>query len=184
MKLKGYKPEHANIEIVVIPRGDNNNLVFKAQAILDMGPFDKLCPAPRPPTISYPDGSKKQDVEDAKFREKLLVYIKRRNSWMAINSLRATDDLEWEKVDYSDPETWHFYLDELQEFKLTPSEIELILQSIRDANGLNEEKIEEARKSFLAGLVAVQKEQFSLSTGQENIQSSEPVNDLESDHQV
>lgn len=181
MKLKGYKPENPNIEIVVIPRGDRPAFVFKAQAILDMGPFDKLCPAPRPPTISYPDGTKKRDIEDPKFRDKFVTYLKQRDHWICINSLRATDELEWEKVNYSEPSTWHHYIDELKEFKLSPSEIELILQAVRDANGLNEDKIEAARKSFLAGQAAELEKQSSPNTVQEIIQSLEPVNDLESD---
>lgn len=181
MRLKNYKPTNPNIETVVIPRGNNPPHVFLAQAVLDMEPFDKLCPAPVPPTIKYKDGTTAKDVEDEKFLTKLTEYIKRRDHWVAITSLRATPDLEWEKVDYSNPATWGCYIEELKEFMLSPNEINMILEAIRDANGLNEDKIEAARKSFLAGQAAALEKQSSQNTEQGITQSIEPANEQESD---
>lgn len=154
MKLKGIKPTSANTKIVVIPRGDGNDLVFKVQAVLDMEPFDKLCPAPIPPTIVRKDQSTALDVEDPKYKEKLTTWAKYKNAWMVIESLKATEDLEWETVDRSDPDTWDNYLDELKDFKLAVTEINIIMQAIAEVNGLDEDKIEEARKRFLASLEA------------------------------
>ena len=58
MKLAGRKIEGANVEYIVLPRGDGEPLVLKAQAILDYSPFDMLCPPPRPPTVLSLVGSR------------------------------------------------------------------------------------------------------------------------------
>lgn len=159
MKIAGYKPETPNISTVVIPREPPlQDIVFKVQAVLDQGPFDKLCPAPEAPTIVHKDGTKAKNTEDPVFREKLNNYVIKKSAWLFIQSLRATPDLEWEKVDYSNPETWHYYLEELRDFKLTDSEISVIYEAIHDVNGLNEVKMEAARKSFLAGRAVALKE--------------------------
>jgi hypothetical protein len=155
MKLKGYKPTDPNIEIVVIPRGDGNDFVFKAQAVLDLEPFEKMCPMPTPPYLIHKDGTEGLDIEDPQFQQKLKDYSLLKSSWMVIQSLKATPDLEWETVKASEPDTWKNWIDELKDFKLGEYEISLILNAVHSANGLDESKIDAARKRFLASQAAM-----------------------------
>jgi hypothetical protein len=43
MKIKGRKLETANEEVIVIPRGNDDAIIFKARAVLDMSVFEDLC---------------------------------------------------------------------------------------------------------------------------------------------
>jgi hypothetical protein len=151
MKLAGRKIEGANVEYIVLPRGDGEPLVLKAQAILDYSPFDMLCPPPRPPTVLRPGGVKSYNVEDPRYLESLMEHGRRRSAWIILTSLRlGTPDLEWETVDYGDPNTWSGYIDELRASGFSEVEIIRVVKGCMVANALDDSKLEEARKAFLA----------------------------------
>ncbi len=156
MKIKGVKPSDPNTEIIVIPRADGNDLVFKAQAVLDTSAFEALCKLPTAPHITVKGGESGQDFEDPEYLKKLQAHIKLKSDWITLKSLQATPDLEWEGIDMSKPETWSLYLDELRDFKLSDYEIRLIIQGVQSANGLDENKIDAARMRFLASQVVKQ----------------------------
>ena len=73
---------------------------------------------------------------------------------MILQSLRATDGLEWETVNYSDPTTWYAYKVELEKSGLTTADTSRIMSLVISANGLDQKKIDEATKAFLASQVA------------------------------
>ena len=149
MKIKGKKIEGANVEVVVIPRGNGvEDIVFKCQAILDMKDFDALCPMPEAPGIILAGGRRAKDTENLVFKEELEQYGKKRVSWMLINSLRATEGLEWETVVYNNSDTWNNYERELRDSGFTEGEIARIITGVMTANGLNEDRIQEARERF------------------------------------
>lgn len=179
MKINGKKIEGANIEIVVLPRGNGDDLVFKAAAVLDSSDFDKLCPRPITPSIMKKGGVTVQNVEDPVFKQSLLNYGKLRMSWMILQSLRATEGLEWEIVDYSDPGTWNLYEKELRDAGLVEMEITRLITAVMTANALNDEKINEARDRFLAGQQAQSLEQSSLKAELNSTQSGEPAKESE-----
>jgi hypothetical protein len=151
MKIKGKKYDTPNRELIVIPRGDNEPIVFTAEAVLDYEEFDATCPLPLPPIIQKPGGEKIQDIHDEQYRAKVEKHGKRRLAWTILKSLQATEDLEWETVDMKNPETWENYHQELKDSKFSVAEINSVIYGVLAANNLDEDKVEAARKSFLAG---------------------------------
>lgn len=151
MKLGGKKIEGANYEYVVLPR-PGGQLVFKAQAVLDMKRFDEMCPEPEAPSVMKPGGVKYKNIADPVYLESLKRRTQMRINWMVLQSLSATEGLEWETVDMSNPDTFQNYEKELVDAGLTQSERNRIVNAVLSANGLDESKIEEARQSFLASL--------------------------------
>lgn len=150
MKLQGKKPEKANYTIVVLPRTEGEDLVFKLGAVLEDKEFDELVPIPEAPTIVRPGGVKEKDHTDKKFMESFRKRWALKETWFFIHSLSATENLEFEQVDLKNPDTWEKVYDELKEFFITGPEIAILKSAAFDANSLNDSKIEEARKSFLA----------------------------------
>src|SRR4030042_3160573 len=147
MKIKGKKIEGANIEIIPILRSEGD-IFLKAQAILDMNEFDKMCPAPKPPkrkigTEDVPN------LKDVNYLKALDLHAENRLNWMIITSLKATEDLEWETIDLGDSSTWRNVRKELKDSGFTEFEINRIIAGVMTANSLNEAKLEEARERFL-----------------------------------
>ena len=68
---------------------------------------------------------------------------------MFLKSLSATEDLEWETVDMSDPDTWGNFAEELDAV-FTPAEQSAITDIVMSACGFNQDKIEEATRLFIA----------------------------------
>lgn len=157
MKIAGKKVTPPSIEVVVIPR-DNGNLVFRAQPVLDYSDFDKLCPEPKPPVVMKPGGKSIENVEDADYKKRIDEWATKKAHWMVIKSLGATEGLEFETVDVSDSDTWVNYQNEMTDSGLTHAEVAAIFEKVTSACGLNQNKIEEATKAFLAGQAAKPKE--------------------------
>lgn len=155
MKFQGKKIDGPKPEFIVIPRGENieDAVIFKAEAVLDYAEFNQLCPEPKPPTIMYRDGRKVLDTNDPKFKQSIDRHAERRMAWMVLKSLRNTPDLEWETVDYNNPETWMNYRKELEE-TFTQYECTLIIGGVMSANSMNEERMKQARETFLRSQAA------------------------------
>jgi len=156
MKINGKEVIGNMPEVVVIPKG-NEEFVFKATAILSYDEFDKLCPMPQPPTITKPGGVSYPNYDDKKYEAAVDEWATRKNAWMVLESLKVTDGLEWSTVVAGDPATWPNYMDELK-LVFTAAEINCIIDLIFVANGLDQKKIDEATKRFLAGEVKGQDE--------------------------
>lgn len=155
MKMNGRKIEKPNQEIIALPRSDGNDLIFIAQAVLSYEVFDKMCPPPKPAMKLKKGGEKEFDFNNPVYKEQLNQYSRKRYAWMILESLKATPNLEWETVDFGKPETWANYEKELQSAGVSDVEAQRIVQGVSDANCLNEGKIQEARKRFLAGTLEV-----------------------------
>ncbi len=128
----------------------NNDLVFWCQAVLNFDEFDAMVSEPKPIMVTRPGQSPTPDFAHPKFLESQLDYGLKKQNWLTIQSLQATPNLEWEKVNLSDPETWKLWSRELQDGGITLGEILKIQQKVHQVNGLDDDKFEEARKSFLA----------------------------------
>jgi hypothetical protein len=150
MKINGHVVNAMEPKVLVIPKG-NENIVFKAQPVLDYDEFDKLCPKPEAPGVLKPGGERFVDVRDSDYLKKLDIWASNRVHWMVLKSLSATPNLEWETVNMSDSTTWKNYADELTKSGFSNLELRMIVDMVITACGLNEEKIEQATKSFLAG---------------------------------
>lgn len=155
MKIAGRKLEGPNIETVVIPRQDGD-IVFKCQAVLSYDDFEKLCPMPTPPEVLKPGGVQSFNTEDPKYVEAVQKYSEQRTSYMVLQSLSATEGLEWGTVKMDDPSTWDNYTDEMAKAGLSDAECARIIHTVTSANGLNQKRIDEATERFLAAQVPSQ----------------------------
>ena len=158
MLLNGEKIEGPNVEVLVLPRGNNRpDVVFHFQAIIDNSPFEKMCPMPQPPVRIMKGGKKDPNFEDAGYKSEVALYHEKRIAWIVLESLKATPGLAWETVKADDHTTWIGYEKELKESGFSYIEVQRIQNSAFSANSLNESLVEEARKSFLLGLEAPSK---------------------------
>src|SRR4051812_7874133 len=139
MKLLGKKITGPNIEICVLPRGEDV-IVFKAQAVLDMSPFELMCGRPKPPVKIVKGGKRVDDFESPQYQLELDKYAQNRVNYMILKSLQATEGLEWESVDLSDPNTWANYNTELKEAGFSEIEVMRIVNATMVANCLSEDK--------------------------------------------
>ena len=149
MKFNGEKLDKPNVEVLVIPRNDKD-IVIKAQAVLDYASFEMLCPAPKPPVKMVPGGEKITNPEDPEYIKRIDDWAAKKSTWMILKSLEATPGLEWETIKKDDPETWDNYQKELEEAFFSDAEIGRIINTVSTACGLNQDKIDEAMKRFLA----------------------------------
>lgn len=175
MKISGEKLSGVNVEEIFIPR-QGKTLHFIAKGVNNLNDFDKICPKPKPPTRIKPGGVKVENVEDPTYKLALTRWGEQRFAWMIINSLRDTPGLEWEKVDYGDANSWTNWQAEMLESGFVDAEIQRIIAGVMSANGLNEARIEEARKSFLAIQEAHNEQSISLLGEQQGTPSGEPAN--------
>lgn len=150
MKLFGNKIECPNEVVLVLPRM-SENIVFRAKAVQDFDEFNKVCPEPLPPVRVTKSGRREAVLSDPDYVKAMQEYAQLRVSWLVLKSLQATPGLEWETVDMGRPETWNNYLVELKDAGFSVIEINRIISAVFEANSLDEEKLEAARKAFLAG---------------------------------
>jgi hypothetical protein len=150
MKMHGIKLECPNEVILVLPRQDGD-LVFKAKAVTDYAEFDTLCPEPKAQVRTIKGGVQQEMTTEPAYIRAINEHNQKRMCWIFIKSLQATEGLEWETVKYEDPNTWTNYIDELKASGFSAVEINRINTAVLQANCLDEEKLEAARKAFLAG---------------------------------
>jgi hypothetical protein len=148
MRIQGKQIQGPNVETIIIPRGNADPIVFKAQAVLDYEDFEKLCPEPKPPVILKPGGVETRDFKDKAYVAAVMARNTNQSYYMFIKSLMATPGLEFEKVRLDSPDTWQHFEQELKEAGLSQVERNKITQGIMIANCLDESKIEEARNRF------------------------------------
>jgi hypothetical protein len=149
MKLKGQEVVVKN-EVVVVPLGGVEH-VFEAQTVFDYEPFEQRFPKPEPPLRKVPGGGPDTPVlDDPEYKKKIEEWVTSRTNWMFLKSLEATEGLEWEKVNMDDPTTWGEFETELREAGFGEVALMKILGIVTTACGLNQAKIDEATKRFLA----------------------------------
>lgn len=150
MKLKGKRPG-VHIETIVLPRNNDEDLVFHARGIEEFETFEKLCPPPEPPAKILPGGQEVPNPNDENFLKAVDGYGAKRVAYMVVKGLsEGTPDLEWEEVKLSDHHTWDNYRKELRESGLSDIEVNRVVAGVMRANSLSEYAVEEARKRFLA----------------------------------
>lgn len=174
MLLNGQKIEGPNEEIIVIPR-PGEPIVFTARAVLDMSEFDSLCPRPKPSIKRMKSGEKIEETDDPRYIAKMDIIASQRFAYLILKSLEATEGLEWESIEMDDPSTWSNYEPELRASGFSDIEIQRIVVGVMSANCLNEAKLEQARKLFLAGR-AEQRDSLSLPAEANSTPHGEAVN--------
>ncbi len=150
MKIAGRKIDGPNEVILVLPRGNAEDIVFTAVAVVDFDEFETTCPLPLPPKSITPQGEV-ENRNDTNYKVQMAQREVQRMAWMTLKSLEPTD-IEWETVDMDKPNTWVNYNTELQAAGFSTIEINRIGNAVLEANALDEAKLEAARQSFLHGL--------------------------------
>lgn len=149
MKYKGKKIEGRNADILVLEKG-GEQIVFKAEALMNYKEFDKICPTPEPPERLLPGGIRKKNERDPKYIKAMDDYAEYRVNYMMLKSLQATKDLEWETVDIIKPETYGNWQIELEQAGFSEIERMRIMQLCTRVNALDDNMLDEAKESFLA----------------------------------
>jgi hypothetical protein len=175
MKINGRKIIGPNREIIPIPREDQEDIIFIAEAILDDSEFKKLCPIPTP-RMKKIEGQDLPDLKDPAYIKQVDNYSRKKTAWTVLKSLRATEGLVWEMVDETDPSTWMLFEKELKESGFSELEINRIVNGVFSANGLNEAKIDAAKQRFLLVQQARQEQQSSLVDALDSMLPGEPAN--------
>ena len=177
MKLAGKKVEGVNVETIVLPRKNGEDLVFKAKAVLDYENFDSICKLPEPPLKQIRGQTHPvPDVKDDRYLKQLDEWAENKTHWMILESLSETPDLEWENVDRLDPSTWKNYVAEVREAGITDGEFAMIHRAVIEVCGLSEAHIKEATESFLSMVARQAAEQSSHTEEALSMQSGEPAN--------
>ena len=156
MKINGKTIQGPN-EVITIVTRQTGDLVFKARAILDYMKFDELCKVPTAPFKKMPDGTTFPDFDDKDYKVRIRTYSERKVGYMIIESLSATPGLEFDTIKINDPTSWENIEKEFKTAGLTEVEIQRVIASVWDANGLDNQKIEEAKNRFLASQLVVAK---------------------------
>ncbi len=155
MLYKGQKRSGPRVETVVFPRQGGNDFIINAACVRDYTKFDGLCPAPKPPEGIQPGSMSPVPLfDDPAFKEAQRKWAGQRMTWMILESLKATPEIQWESVNPDDPATWENYDEELKEAGFSDFEIMRIVNLVLSACGLDQAKIDEATTRFLAGQVA------------------------------
>ncbi len=153
MKLNGQSFDGPNLATLVLPR-NGNDLVFKAQAVLDYTEFETLCPTPKPKTVHKPGEGSVVLWDDKSYKDAMDSWGAKKTAYTILKSLTATPGLEWETVKMELPETWTLYREELKKAFFSEAEQVKIIGLVWEANGLDQSKLDEAQKRFLATQVA------------------------------
>jgi hypothetical protein len=177
MKIGGKRIEGLNEGILVLPRGDDDPIVFRARAIVDMAEFTAMCPDPEAPKILKRGGEVGHDFNDKSYLAAMSDYAKLRSAWMLIVSLEATPGLEWDTVDKQDPTTWGNYEQDLKNAGFGDLERARILALVMEVNAVSETKLQEARDRFLLGPAVASQNESSPSIAKKNTPSGELVSD-------
>jgi len=174
MKLHGQQVSVPNIKTIIVLR-DQGNIVFQARPLESFEEFLEVCPVPEPPVRELPGGEIQRLVESPQYKQILSQRNQQMIHYMVAKSLLETEGLEWETVDWNDPETFKNYADELAAAGFTAVEITRIVNQTMEANSLNEEAVDKAREAFLAGQQAQPEQESRQTDDQESTASGESV---------
>jgi hypothetical protein len=155
MRINGKIIVNDNIEILVFPRGNGSNIVLKFRPIVDHSRFEELCKPPTPPTITPAGKEPYKDFKDKDYLEAQTKYFNKKTNWLFIQSMLATENLEFDTVNIDDPNTWDNIDKELETAQFTVAERNMMFLAYQKANSMDEDKLAEARESFLASTQGV-----------------------------
>lgn len=164
-------------EVLVLPRTDGQDIVFRAEAVTDMDEFNALCPLPEIPKRIV-KGGVEQDPNAPAYKEQVQAWSQKRFDYIVIKSLEPSD-IEWDKVDIEKPSTYKLWQQEFQTAGLSENECKRVINAVLSANSLDERKLQEARESFLRGQEMLKVASSGQNTEQVSTPSGEPANDSE-----
>lgn len=164
MKYKGQKLSARNSETIVIPRGNGEDFIIIAEAVMDLDPFMKACPEPKPPGKIVKGGGREYNLDDPGYKQAIELWVERQSAWLVIQSLKGNPEIEWETVEEGNPKTWLNYKQELRDAGFSHIETQRIINGVNVANCLSERHIDKAREAFQRGRQAPQNDSSGQST--------------------
>ncbi len=174
MRIGGVDPQTLPTEVIlVLPRGEAE-IVFRAQGVPDYEPFNQMCPEPKAPIIHKPKIGWVDNLEEPGYKDMMATYGKKRLSWLVVTSL-APSDIAWDTVEVDNPKTWENWSEDMKKAGFSQVECNRIQQLVFEANCLDEDKLEQARESFLAGQQQVPSESSGQSTEPVPMPSGKPA---------
>jgi len=156
MKIGGREIKGKNRVTVVFPREGGEDIAFIAEAVSDFSRINEFINMPEPPVIQKPGGVVEKNFNDSGYKAQIDSYNITRMAWIVLESLKPSK-IEWDTVDMDNPSTWTNYTKDLEQAGFSDIEINLIGNAVLEANALDEEKLEAARKVFLHGQVEAEK---------------------------
>lgn len=159
MKINGKVVNGPYVDCIVFPR-NGFDIQIKASAILDESDFDKMSPRPKAPYISEPGKEPYRNVEDPTYKAAIEDWAKRKGHWLNIKALEC-NNIEWDTVKLGDPNTWENWTQDFKVAGFSEMEIIRIIMLIHQVNALDESKLDEAKKRFLAGQVLTSEDKTS-----------------------
>lgn len=150
MKIDGQTFDAPSESLVVLIK-NGKDIPFKARAVLDFKRFELLCPVPKPKRITKPGGKTEEMFNDPQFLTAFDYWGKLKTAYVIVEALKATPGLEFETIKDDDSASWLNWRAEFEKSFFTEPEIRKIVGCVWEANGIDEEKLEEARKRFLFG---------------------------------
>ncbi|MHC4121406.1 MAG: hypothetical protein ACYSWO_28370 [Planctomycetota bacterium] len=174
MKIGGVEVKGPSEEVLVLPRPTGQDIVIRAQAVMDMTPFDSMCPEPKAKPVLVAGGFKPNE-KDPNYLAAIQKHGEMRFAYIALKSLEPSK-IEWERADLGNPASWLEWEKELGEAGFSRIEINRIIMCIMSANSLDDEKLEKARESFLLGLADAEEKSSGPRTEPPSSSSGEPVN--------
>ncbi len=149
MKMSGVPVQPMKPITVVINRADESPLVAVCKPVTSYANFDEICKIPQPPEKLLKGGTREWDTKDPEYLAKVTEYSQARVFYLFLESVRGS--IEWDTVKDNDPSTWKNCETEMKSAGLSAKEIEMVFDGVFEANAMDEKKMEQARKSFLAG---------------------------------
>lgn len=173
MKVNGIPLSGMIINEVFLPI-KGGDVCFKFRPLKADEDFENVMPKPNAPKKMAPGGVVHLDKEDKSYKEALAIWVKSKLNWEFLQSISATEGLEWSKVDLSKPETWHLWKEELEEH-FGQFAIDKIFGGFLDVHYISEETMEKSRARFLTGIQGTQESPHFQTGDQANTQSGEPA---------
>lgn len=149
MKINGKTLNGPKSYTLVMPIGEDDYVVFKFRPLTSKDKFEDIMPRPKPPQGTKPGGEVFLNTQDPKYKAAIEDWADKKINWEFLQSISATDGLEWETVKMDDPNTWNNWKNELED-NLGITQYNRVFGGFIDANTLNEDRIEECRQRFLA----------------------------------
>lgn len=175
MKIGGQVVNGPSEEVLVLPRS-TGDIVFKAQAVLDMSEFQDQVPPPKAPGRMLPGGKWEQNTDSPAYQEQMIQYGRLRMAFIVTRSL-IPSEIEWDTVEFDKPNTWPNWEEDLKNSGFSDVEVQRVLVCCIQANSLDESKLEKAREAFLRGQEGPQEKSSGQDTEQPSTQSGTPASD-------
>lgn len=136
-------------EVLVLPRSNAADIVFRAVPVAINEDFKRLVPEPVAPLIQKKN-EKYRDTTDKEYLDAIGRRANMKFAYMVIRSLEPSN-IEWDEVDAEKPSTWLKWDKELKDAGLSETECNRVANTVMVANSLDESKIKAARDAFLRG---------------------------------